>query len=159
MGSHDPFGHLKHKLSQNKGSKSNWQFDFRPLKVENCLNFLMCKQHATYHWKKILIRATTFLQTSSQLEVYTQNYKAPKSRESQLWEFQDSHLGIPKQNAIWMWASWRGTKYTIGGKVVASPSSNCGEFYESEFARGSSQHQKCFNYALTNLLFGLCIFV
>jgi hypothetical protein len=33
----------------------------------------------------------------------------------------DSHLGVPGQNAIWMWASWRGTKYTIRGKVVASP--------------------------------------
>jgi hypothetical protein len=31
-----------------------------------------------------------------------------------------------------------------------------GESYESEFARGSSYHQKCSNYALTNLLFGLC---
>jgi hypothetical protein len=28
--------------------------------------------------------------------------------------------------------------------------------YESVFARGSSMHQKCSNYALTNLLFGLC---
>jgi hypothetical protein len=27
---------------------------------------------------------------------------------------------------------------------------------ESMFARGESVHQKCSNYALTNLLFGLC---
>jgi hypothetical protein len=26
-----------------------------------------------------------------------------------------------RQNVIWMWASWRGTKYIIRGKVVASP--------------------------------------
>jgi hypothetical protein len=37
-----------------------------------------------------------------------------------------------------MWASWRGTEYTIRGKVVASPSSGHGEFCESEFARCSS---------------------
>jgi hypothetical protein len=49
-----------------------------------------------------------------------QSYGAPKSWESQLWQFRDSHLGVLGQNAIWMWASWRGTKYTIRGKVVAS---------------------------------------
>jgi hypothetical protein len=31
-----------------------------------------------------------------------------------------------------------------------------GEFCEFVFAHGSSMHQKCFNYALTNLWFGLC---
>jgi hypothetical protein len=30
-------------------------------------------------------------------------------------------LGIPGQNVIWMWASWRGIKYTTRGKVVPSP--------------------------------------
>jgi len=39
------------------------------------------------------------------------------------WQFRDSHLGVPGQKAIWMWASGRGTKYTIRGKVVASPKS------------------------------------
>ncbi len=72
---------------------------------------------------KILTKATTLLYTSFQSEVYTQSYGAPKLRESQLWEFQDSHLGIPRQNVIWMWASWKGTKYTIRGKVLASPKS------------------------------------
>jgi len=32
-------------------------------------------------------------------------------------------MGVLEQNSIWMWASWRGTKYTIRGKVVASPKS------------------------------------
>jgi hypothetical protein len=66
------------------------------------------------------MRATTFLWTSSQSEVCTQSYGAPKSWESQIWEFWDFHLRVPGQNAIWMWASWRGTKYTIRGKVMAS---------------------------------------
>jgi len=39
---------------------------------------------------------------------------------------------------------------------VGSPSPGHGESSEFVFARGSSMHQKCFNYALTNLLFGLC---
>jgi len=71
--------------------------------------------------EKFLTRVITLLQTSSQLEVCTQSYGAPKSQESQLWEFRDSQMGVLGQNAIWMWASWRGTKYTIRGKVMASP--------------------------------------
>jgi len=37
-----------------------------------------------------------------------------------------------ERKAIWMWASWRGTKYTIRGKVVAfPPSPGRGESYVS----------------------------
>jgi len=41
MGSHDPFGYLKHKLWPKEG----------PLKVKNRLDFLVCRWHTTYHWK------------------------------------------------------------------------------------------------------------
>jgi len=44
---------------------------------------------------KILARATISIQTSSQSKVCTQSYGHPKSRESQFWEFQDSHLEVP----------------------------------------------------------------
>jgi hypothetical protein len=40
MGSYDPFGYLKHK-----GWESNYQSDFRPLKVENRLD---CMQVTCY---------------------------------------------------------------------------------------------------------------
>ncbi len=46
---------------QKKGRKSNWQFDSRPLKVGNRPNFRVCRWHVTYHWKKLLMRATTLL--------------------------------------------------------------------------------------------------
>jgi hypothetical protein len=71
--------------------------------------------------EKLLTRAITLLQTSSPSEIYTQSYGAPKLRESQPWQFQDYHLGVPGQKAIWMWALWGGVEYTIRGKVVASP--------------------------------------
>jgi hypothetical protein len=45
MGSHDPFEYLKHKLWPKEGS--------RPLKVENRLDFLMCRWSATYCWKAL----------------------------------------------------------------------------------------------------------
>jgi len=86
--------------------------------------------------RKLSTRATTLLQTSSQSKVYTQSYGPMKLPKSQLWEFWDSHLGVPGQNDIWVLVPWLGTKYIIKGKVVASP--------------------KCSNNTLTNLLFGLC---
>jgi hypothetical protein len=38
---------------QKKGQESNWQFDFRPLKVRNRPNSLVCKQCAQYRWKAL----------------------------------------------------------------------------------------------------------
>jgi hypothetical protein len=38
---------------QKKGRESNWQFDFRPLKVGNRPNFLACRGRATYCWKDL----------------------------------------------------------------------------------------------------------
>jgi hypothetical protein len=38
---------------QEKGRESNWQFDSRPLKVGNKLDFLACRQHPTYRWKAL----------------------------------------------------------------------------------------------------------
>jgi len=65
-------------------------------------------------------------------------------------------VGVPKQNDIWVLVLWLATEYTIKGKVVASP--KCKLWWVlwvcvcSWFVRAS----KCFDYALTNLLFGLC---
>jgi hypothetical protein len=44
-------GHLQHKLWQKKGRESNWQFDFRPLKVGNQPDPDACRWSATHHWK------------------------------------------------------------------------------------------------------------
>ncbi len=85
------------------------------------------------------------------------NFETPKSRESQFWEFWDSHLGVLGKNDIWVLVPWPGTKYTIRGKVVVSPKSESWWVLWVCVAQGSSLHQKCYNYALTNLLFGLCM--
>jgi hypothetical protein len=53
MGSHDPFGHLTHKLWPKEGRKSNWQFDSRPLKVRNHPDFLACRWRSIYRWKTL----------------------------------------------------------------------------------------------------------
>jgi hypothetical protein len=55
------------------------------------------------------------------LDTWVTNYGQKKGWQSQLWEFWNSHLGILGKNVICMWVSWKGTKYTIRGKVMASP--------------------------------------
>ncbi len=97
-----------------------------------------------------------FAWTSPHSEVCTQSYGPPKSRKSQFRAFRDSHLGVPGQNDIWVLAPWPGTNNTIRGKVVASPKSKPWWVLWVHVCCGSSVHQKCSNYALTNLLFGLC---
>jgi hypothetical protein len=47
-------------------------------------------------------------------------------------------------------------EYYKGEGGYLPPSPGYGESWESMYARGSFVPQKCFNYALTNLLFGLC---
>jgi len=105
MGSHHPFGHLKHKLWPKEGSG-----------VKLAIWLLTTKSRESTQFPCMHVVCNI-----PQSEVFTQNYKAPKSQKSQVWEFRNSHLGVPRQNAIWMWASWRGTKHNIRGKVVASP--------------------------------------
>jgi len=38
---------------QKKGHELNYQFDSQPLKVNNHSDFLVCRWHATYHWKAL----------------------------------------------------------------------------------------------------------
>jgi len=122
-----PIWNLKHKLWPKEGSGAkliiwlpttkSWESPWFPCMQVVCHISLESSQQG----------AITLIQTSSPLEVCTQSYRPPKLPpkllESQLWEFRDSHLGVPRQNATWMVAPWLGTKYTIRGKVVASPKS------------------------------------
>jgi hypothetical protein len=80
-----------------------------------------------------------------------------QSHESLNFEnFGTLNLGVLGQNDIWVQAQWACIDNTIRGKMVAPPSPSCGESCESVFAHASLVHQKCSNYALTNLLFDLC---
>jgi hypothetical protein len=122
MGSHCSFGHPKRKLWPKEGPRvklSVW-FSTRKIEIDPIYLFADGVRHTV---EKLSTRATTLLQTTFRSEVCSQSYGAPKSRESQLGRFRDSHLGVSGQKAIWMWAPWRGVEYTIRGKVVASPKS------------------------------------
>jgi hypothetical protein len=121
MGSHDSFGYLRHKLWPKKRSGvklpiwlptiKNWESTWLP-----CMK-VACHIPLESFWWGLQLCFRPHLNQRFAHKVYG----APKWQESQLWEFRDSHLGDLGQNVIWMWASWRGTKYTIRGKVVASP--------------------------------------
>jgi len=58
--------------------------------------------------------------------------------------------------ALWSSCGAKHKKYYKGEGGGFPPSLSHGESCESMFASGSSVHQRCPNYALTNLLFGLC---
>jgi hypothetical protein len=98
---------------------------------------------------KLSTKATTLLQISLQSMVCKTMYGPPKLRKFQFCEYS-------KQNDIWVQAPWPNTKNTIKGKGWLPPNPRCNESCEFMFVYGSSMHQNCSNYALTNLLFSLC---
>jgi hypothetical protein len=113
---------LKHKLWSKEGPGVKMSIWLPTSKVKNRPDFLVCRWHATYHWKA-LDDGYNFALDLISIWGYKQSYGAPKSQESQLWEFQDSQVGDSRQSDIWMPAPWPGIEYTIRGKMVASPKS------------------------------------
>jgi hypothetical protein len=105
---------------QKKGWESNWQFDSRPLKVRNRPDFLVFRWCATYHWKALNEGYNFALDLITIKSLHTKLWGSKVTRVPTL-VISELPLRVSGQKAIWMWASWRGTKYTIRGKVVASP--------------------------------------
>ncbi len=103
----------------------------------------LCAGGMQHTIEKLLTRATTFLQTSSQSEVYMQSYGPPK-----LWD----------KMTFGCWSCGQAQSILQGGRWWLPPSLGRGESWKSKFACGLFMHQKCSNYTLTNLLF-LCRFV
>jgi hypothetical protein len=64
-----------------------------------------------------------------------------------------SNLG---QNDIWVLVPWPGIEYIIREKVLASPKFGPWWVLWVRVCSWFIHAQKCYNYALTNLLFGLC---
>ncbi len=114
----------------------------------------VCAEGARDTVGKLLRRATRLLQTSSQFEVWVGSYELPKSREFKPRQFRDSSLGVPGIKAIWMWVWRSNAKNTIWGKVVASPESGLWWVQWVKVAHYLSQHQRCSEWVLTNLLVG-----
>jgi hypothetical protein len=143
MDLHDPFGHLNTNYGQKKGRESNWQFDPRSLKIRNHLDFLASRWHVTYHSKYL-----------DKNYYFSLNLISIKSLHAKL--LTPKIVGVPGQNVIWVLIPWPGTKYIIKGKVMVSPKSKPWWILWVYVCPWFVYAPKCSNYALTNLLFGLC---
>jgi len=154
MASHEPFGHLQHKLwsKERVGSQiSNLTPDHGKSRIDLTP---VCTSGVRHTVWKLLRRATSFLQTSSQSEVWAESYELPKSRKSNPWQFRDSPLGVSRLKVIWMRVWWSNTKNTIWGKVVIFPKSGSWWIKWVRVARGLSQHQECFRRWTNQLVVG-----
>jgi hypothetical protein len=151
MGSHDPFRHLKHKLWPKEGWESNWQFDSWPLKFKSRPNFLAWRWRATYHYKAFDEGYNFALNLISIGGLHTKLW-APKVIRVPTLGILGLPLGVPGQNDIWVMVPWPGTKYTIRGKVVASPKSEPWWVLWVHVCPWLVCAPKCFNYALNNWL-------
>jgi hypothetical protein len=111
MGLHEPFGHLQHKLWQKERSEVKL-----PPKVGNQPNPGVCKWSATHRWKA-LDKGYNF--SSDFIMIGGLHKKLCTLKVTRVPSVQISGLPLG-QKAIRMWPPWRGAKYNIWGKVVAS---------------------------------------
>jgi hypothetical protein len=109
-------------MAKRKARSQSANLIFDQQKLGIALIYL-CAWGVTHIIGKLSMKLATLLQNSPQLEVCTQNYEPPKLRECQFQEFQDSNLGVPRKNDIWVRTSWLSIENIIRGKVVASPKS------------------------------------
>jgi len=109
MGLHDPFGHLKHKL---------WPKEGPGVKT----NFLACRWHAAYRWKTLDERYNFALNITLIGGLHTKLCTS-KVTEVPILRISGLPLWSPGIKCHLVLAPWPSTKYTIKGKVVASPKS------------------------------------
>jgi hypothetical protein len=142
MGSHCSFGHLKHKL---------WPKEGPGVELSGVRQFWLPTTRSRESTQNTWLQITCHIPLeSSRRELQlcfrlhrdrssTQEVMRLQSSESPSWrDFGTLARESRERKAIWMWAPWRGTEYTIRGKVVASPSPGRGESSESKVARGFS---------------------
>jgi len=103
---------------QNKGWESNCQFDSRPLKVRNLLDFLACRCRTTYHWI-VIDKGYNFASRFISIEALHTKLWAPKV----VGVLAVRISGVSGQNDIWVLVPWLAIDYTIRGKPLASPKS------------------------------------
>jgi len=89
----------------------NCQFDSRPLKVENRLDFLVHMWSVTYHWKAFNKGYNFALDLTLIEGLHIKLWASKVARDPIL-----GILGIPGQNDIWVLASWPGINNTYKGE-------------------------------------------
>jgi hypothetical protein len=155
MGLHDPFDYLQHKLWSKEGQQSKCQFDSRPLKVRNRPELCVCRWRATYLWKA-LNKGYNFAPEIASI----------KGLNKKSWTSKVVGILILGISRLPTWESWEKwhldatpwliIENTIRGKVVTSPKSRPWWILWVYVCPWLVCAPKCSDYALTNLLFGLC---
>jgi hypothetical protein len=126
---------------QKKGRESNWQFDSRPLKVENRRLPDVRFGSATWRWKD-LDKGYNFDSDLVAIQLCSRDlwpFKVPGVPSRQI---RDSISGVPGICAIWMPPPWRATKNTIGSKVMAYSQVRAVVSLVCPSARGKPQHPR-----------------
>jgi hypothetical protein len=112
VGSHDPFGHLKHKLWSKEG-----------LKVKFAIWLPTTKSWESTRFPCVQVVCDILLESSRwRIQFCFRPHLNWRSKHKVMGPQSCGSRNFGK-NALWMWASCRGTKYTISGKVMASPKS------------------------------------
>ncbi len=142
-------------MAKRKVGNQIVKFDSRPLKVRNHPNILVWSWCATYCWKAF-DEGYNFALNLILIEGLHTKLCAPKVIGVPTLRISGLPLGSLGTNDIWVLVPWPSTEYNTRGKVVASPKSRpwwiLWVYVYPWFVRAP----KCYNYALTNLLFGLC---
>jgi hypothetical protein len=131
MGSYDSFGLLKHKL---------WEKEWLGVKLAVWLPTTKSQESTRFTW----LQATCHISLKSSRQGLQHCFKPhcdrrsveevmrPQSPRSPCWrdfgspcwrDFETPTRESWERKIIWMQVPWRGTEYTIRGKVVASPKS------------------------------------
>jgi len=116
MGLHCSFGHLKHKLWPKKRAGSRTASLTLDQKKSGIDPICLVTDNVPHTFGKLLTRATTLLETALRSEVCSQSYGGPKSRESRLARFRDSHAGVPG----------------VKSHLDVGPMDNCRVYYKGE---------------------------
>jgi hypothetical protein len=99
MGSHCSFEHLKHKLWPKERAGSRIASLTPNQKKSRIDPIYLATDDVPHTIGKLSMRATTLLQIALRSEVYSRSYGVPKSRESRLAGFRDSHAGVPREKS------------------------------------------------------------
>jgi hypothetical protein len=115
MGSHDPFGHLKHKLWPKEG-----------LRVKFAIWLLTTKSCELPQFPYVQVACHIPLESSRRRIQFFFDLTSIGGLHTKLWAPKVTRVPTlgsrsPETKCHWMLAPWPGTKYTIRGKVVASP--------------------------------------
>jgi len=138
MGSHNPFGNLKHKLGPKEGPGVKLTIWLLSTKSQESPQFpcveVACDIPLESFWRELKLCFKPHLNRR-----FTHKVMGPQSHQNPNCE----NFGTPTWESrdkidIWVLVLWQATKYTMRGRWWLPPSLGCGEFCDFEFARGSS---------------------